>query len=445
MRTLLLSCFAALLAPASAQNLVITNATIPDAPGKSAVLVAGGKIVQLAEGPPRVPGRLVKLDAQGATLVAGRIDAWAEVGGNSGLGTALDAFDPYDRDFLRRAYSQGVTALCLTPNHARDGINGLAAVIRLLPEAAKPEDRVVSDASALCAGLGVGEGALTRAQRWGELRESFAEAKRYREAWLDYEEELAEYVEKLPATAAVDSGTKPAAEAPKKRGKPEKKAAPAKDETKKDEPKAPKQPPRDRGKDAMVRVLAREIPLRLHVERAADVINALELAEAFDLRLVLEGGREAYLAARELAGADVAVVLGPAIPATVTGAQPDEYARGESAPRSGAGWQALVPLRDAEDGAARLDAAGVTLAVGSGSLDASPQVALNAGLYAAGGLAPEQAEAAVTRTAAEVLGVGAELGRVAQGYRADLVLLDARGGVVATVVDGRLVYRKDAP
>ncbi|MCA8923404.1 MAG: amidohydrolase family protein [Planctomycetes bacterium] len=426
---------------ASAQNVVIVNAKIPDAPGKDAVLVAGGKIVQLVSGRPRVPGRMPVLDAQGATLLPGRIDAWAAVEGNSRLGTALDGFDPYDVDFMAEAYSQGVTALCLTPDHHREGINGLAAVVRLLPKVAKPEERVLSDAVALCAGLGVGEGALTRVEHWGKLREAFAEAKRYQEAWLDYREELDAYVKELPAVAEVDSGTKPAPEKDAKDK--DAKDKDAKDKDAKDKgPKAPSEPPRDRGKDAMVRALSGELPLRLHVERVSDVINALELAEEFKLRLVLEGGREAYLAASELAAAEVAVVLGPAIPPTVSGAQPDEYARGESAPRPRAGWRELHPVRDREGGAALLDAAGVTLAIGTGSLARSRFVGLNAELYAAEGLDPARAEAAVTRAAARVLGLEGQVGRVAVGHFADLTLVDDDGAVVATVVGGQLAYRR---
>jgi len=443
MRIRLLGCLVALSAQlAVAQNLVIVNAKIPDAPGASAVLVAGGKIVQVVKGRPRVPGRMPVLDAKGATLVAGRIDAWAAVEGNSRLGTALDGFDPYDRDFIRLAVSQGVTALCLTPDHQREGSNGLAAVVRLLPKVDGAQDRVLSDASALCAGLGVGEGALTRAERWAKLRDDFAEAKRYREAWLDYEEELAGYVEELPEVAAVDSGTpqaKPKAKA-KDDGKQDAKGKDDKDKG----PKAPKQPPKDRGKDALVRVLAREIPLRLHVERVADVVNALELADEYDVRLVLEGGREAYLAAEALSKAGVPVVLGQAIPPTASGAQPDEYARGESRGRSRAGWLELYPLRSREGAAALLDAAGVTLAVGTGSLERSRFVGLNAELYAADGLDPVRAEAAVTRTAAEVLGVGDRIGRVEQGYFADLTLLDDDGAVVATLVGGQIAFRRPA-
>jgi imidazolonepropionase len=59
----------------------------------------------------------------------------------------------------------------------------------------------------------------------------------------------------------------------------------------------------------------------------------------------------------------------------------------------------------------------------------------------------------VTVNAAHVLGRAAELGRIAPGYRADLVLLDTpdwrylayhlAGGIVHSVIrDGRIAYRR---
>jgi imidazolonepropionase len=69
------------------------------------------------------------------------------------------------------------------------------------------------------------------------------------------------------------------------------------------------------------------------------------------------------------------------------------------------------------------------------------------------GLAPAEALAAVTVNASHVLGRAAEVGRIAPGYRADLVLLDApdwrylayhlAGGIVHSVIrDGRIAYRR---
>ncbi|MBX2998447.1 MAG: N-acetylglucosamine-6-phosphate deacetylase [Caldilineaceae bacterium] len=49
-----------------------------------------------------------------------------------------------------------------------------------------------------------------------------------------------------------------------------------------------------------------------------------------------------------------------------------------------------------------------------------------------------------SRSAARSLGLDDELGTIAPGYRADLVLLDRNLDIVATLVGGRLVYLRDA-
>ncbi len=62
---------------------------------------------------------------------------------------------------------------------------------------------------------------------------------------------------------------------------------------------------------------------------------------------------------------------------------------------------------------------------------------------AATGLSLAEAWPASSRTAAQALGLDHELGAITPGYRADLVVLDAQLTVVATVVDGALVYLRE--
>jgi N-acetylglucosamine-6-phosphate deacetylase len=71
---------------------------------------------------------------------------------------------------------------------------------------------------------------------------------------------------------------------------------------------------------------------------------------------------------------------------------------------------------------------------------------LEAGLanfLAAAGWTLAEGWPAASYTAARALGLSHELGQVAPGYRADLVLLDTGLAVVATVVGGRVVYLRD--
>jgi N-acetylglucosamine-6-phosphate deacetylase len=67
-----------------------------------------------------------------------------------------------------------------------------------------------------------------------------------------------------------------------------------------------------------------------------------------------------------------------------------------------------------------------------------------ANFLAATGLPLEAGWPAASLTPADSLGLAHEVGRIAPGYRADLVLLDAALEVVATVVGGQVVYLRDA-
>ncbi len=62
---------------------------------------------------------------------------------------------------------------------------------------------------------------------------------------------------------------------------------------------------------------------------------------------------------------------------------------------------------------------------------------------AATGLSLAEAWPVSSRTAAQALGLDHEVGAITPGYRADLVVLDAQLAVVATIVDGSLVYLRE--
>lgn len=67
-----------------------------------------------------------------------------------------------------------------------------------------------------------------------------------------------------------------------------------------------------------------------------------------------------------------------------------------------------------------------------------------ANFVAATGMTLAEAWPASSQVAARALGLAHEIGRIAPGYRADLVLLDADFAVVATIVDGVVVFLRDA-
>ena len=99
--------------------------------------------------------------------------------------------------------------------------------------------------------------------------------------------------------------------------------------------------------------------------------------------------------------------------------------------------------------AALLRAAGVTVALQSGFEAYVPKVRvlpLEAGIAAAYGLGRADALAAITRTPAELLGLGDRIGTLEVGKDADLALFDGDPleyltRCTATVIDGRVVAR----
>lgn len=58
-------------------------------------------------------------------------------------------------------------------------------------------------------------------------------------------------------------------------------------------------------------VLARRIPMVVQVSRASDILRVLDVARAYNLRLILSGAEEAWLVADRIAAADVPVILQP--------------------------------------------------------------------------------------------------------------------------------------
>src|SRR5690606_8280982 len=91
--------------------LAVINARVAGHAQPVTIQVSGGKIRSIgpSRGAPRGPN-LVVIDAQGARVVPGRIDAFASLGNPDPLGRAIDAFDRYDARTIEQALAAGVTA-----------------------------------------------------------------------------------------------------------------------------------------------------------------------------------------------------------------------------------------------------------------------------------------------------------------------------------------------
>lgn len=149
------------------------------------------------------------------------------------------------------------------------------------------------------------------------------------------------------------------------------------------------------------------------VNRAADILRAIDFADRRDLKAVIHGGAEAWMVADELAAADVPVLLNPLqnLPST------------------------FDALGSRLDNAALLHAAGVTIAIdGAGSHNARKQRQL-AGNAVSYGLEHEAGLAALTANPAQIFGVADRFGSLAEDRRADLVLWSGDPLEVTTVAD----------
>jgi imidazolonepropionase-like amidohydrolase len=160
------------------------------------------------------------------------------------------------------------------------------------------------------------------------------------------------------------------------------------------------------------------------VDRAADIRQLLRWAKARNVRVAISGGSEAWKLAPQLASADVPVFVDP------LANLPENFDR----------------LGATLENAARLQAAGVRVGF-SQSGDASHnarKVRQLAGNAVANGLPWEAGLAGLTAVPADALGVGDEVGTIAPGRRADLVLWSGDPLEVSSVaqqvwLDGRAV------
>jgi len=164
---------------------------------------------------------------------------------------------------------------------------------------------------------------------------------------------------------------------------------------------------------ALLPVLDRKLPLVIRVHRASDIRRALALAKDENIRIVIDGGAEAWRVAPELAAAKVPVVLSPLL----------------NLPSS------FETLGARTDNAALLDAAGVVVAIVSEETHNARTMRQEAGNAAAWGLPREKALAAMTSAPAAIYGVSDRVGRLAPGMLADVVVWSGDPLELATLAE----------
>lgn len=156
--------------------------------------------------------------------------------------------------------------------------------------------------------------------------------------------------------------------------------------------------------EALVPVVTGDMPALFHVDRERDIRTLLLFLDRFpDVRAVVVGGDQAHRVATELGSRGIPVALS-------TG---QDVTRDRDDPHDAA-WR----------NAAVLHHAGVPVAFTTRSVADVRNLPYHAARHWAYGLPRDVALRGLTLTPAEILGLGTELGSIAPGKRADLVLTD---------------------
>ncbi len=418
------------------------------------IIIRDGKIAAIGHDI-AVPADATKIDVAGMTITPGLIDArgslWLTAQAHQDTATdagleILDEVDPTKEDWKEVA-RQGVTAVYVQPSQSRL-LGGRGAVLRVGP-AETVEDVVIKGSAAAQASLGAappapvvaeapaggrgrrggrGRGqqadpaqppapvpisnSLTRYAQYEQLKRILEAAKKYDDDWTKAEK--AEAVK-----AAKDAASKGKQAADKKAGS----------------TKTASSGPRlkhDPAKDFLRKVVSGQIPLRLEANREDDINNALRLAKELKLHLVLEGVGNPRAAAEAIVSRRVPLVLGP-------------FADLEESVTN--------RIDRATDWPKALLAGDSRWAIGTYSNQprGSRLLRVHAAIAVAMGLDPSQVLKAITRDAAEILGVADKLGSIEAGKEADLVAfagdpLDPSVPVRLTISGGKITYdSSDAP
>ena len=153
--------------------------------------------------------------------------------------------------------------------------------------------------------------------------------------------------------------------------------------------------------EALIPVVEGKQPLVAVVKRASDIRQVVAFARDQHIRLIIEGGQEAWMVAPELAKAGVPVLLNPF----------------DDRPES------FEELGATLENAGRLAAAGVTVAFEStGGSARARETRYEAGSAVSHGMAYDAALKAITINPAKIFGVGERTGSLEAGKDADLVI-----------------------
>ena len=185
--------------------------------------------------------------------------------------------------------------------------------------------------------------------------------------------------------------------------------------------------------ESLLPALARKLPVRINCHNAQDIRSAILLSEVFNLRLIIEGGTEAYSVINQIKWSDAPVIVAGAF-------EPGrKYAKDDI--------RDIMLGRVNPANAKLLAEAGVKFALSAPTNETIGDLQFVAGYAVRQGLSPEEALKAITITPAEILGIAERIGSIETGKDADMVIMtsepfDVQAVVDKTLIDGKVVYRR---
>lgn len=344
-----------------------------------------------------------ELDLGGRYLLPGLIDAHSHLGmfedslgfegddGNEETDPitphmrAIDGINPQDRGFSD-ALGAGVTAVLTGPGSANP-ISGQFAAVKTYGVCV--DDMVIKAPAAMKLALGENpktvyhqkaQMPVTRMGTMALIREALSEAREYMREWEQYR-------------SAPDENDRPEL---------------------------------DMKSEALIPVLKKEIPVKIHAHRADDICSAIRIKKEFDLWVTIEHCTDGCTVSEVLKRENIPVMLGPTL---------CDRSKPELKNSSFDTYRVLSEL--GLDVAIITDHPEITI----------ENLPLCAALAAAHGMDRDKALAAITITAAKNCGIANRVGSIEVGKDADFAVFDrlpCEFGATAlvTIIDGKTVYEK---
>ncbi|MFC3052489.1 amidohydrolase family protein [Kordiimonas pumila] len=392
MKALILASLSVFATAGYAEDIAITGGTAFTEGGKgkvdnATVLISDGRIISVVSGA-SVPAGYRTVDAKGKWVTVGFMVADSTIGlgeiggwGDNDDATASKAEDTINLDvaysfnpantIIANTRIEGVTRALTRFSGTKDNWRGTGAIVQL-----GTGDMIVKDPAIV--GIDLDEDA---AGSTGGSRSAM---------WAAFMAKLDAVKEKTVKTS-------------KKKDDDEVKLSPS--------------------EEILSAVLAGKTPLMITVHRASDIQNVIRFKNEYGVQVIVDGGREAWMVAEELARADIPVVLDPV----------------QNLPSR------FDELASTGENAARLNAAGVKIAFTGPDSHNSRLVVQHAGNAVAMGLPWDAAVDALTVNPAQIYGIASTYGTLAPGMDADVVVWDGDPLEVMSSPDAVFIKGSDIP